>query len=113
MANFLKWVNNSLRAFMGMEYQEVQKTGMDEFEEELVVVKEPNDFNGSKEIVDELKKNKVVIFNLDNLEKDEARRVLDFISGASYVSGYKLRNSGKMVFTSEPRNSIFSSSDNE
>ncbi|MBT9164427.1 MAG: Cell division protein SepF [candidate division WS2 bacterium] len=113
MANFIKWVNNSLRAFMGMEYQEVEKTRMDEFEEELVVVKEPNDFNGSKDIIDELKKNKVVIFNLDKLGKDEARRILDFVSGASYVSGYQLRNSGKMVFTSEPRNSIFSSSDNE
>ncbi|MBT9130321.1 MAG: Cell division protein SepF [candidate division WS2 bacterium] len=113
MANFLKWINNLLRAFMGVEYQEVEKTGKEGLEKELVVVMEPNDFNGSKDIVNELKQNKVVIFNLDNLGKDESRRVLDFISGAVFVLGYKLRNSGKMVYTSEPRNSIFTSSDDE
>lgn len=108
MANILRWLNNAVQIFMGIEVKEEARL-INEKNQDLIIIKEPIDFNSSKEIVDELKKDKIVIFNLDNLSREEARRVIDFISGASYASGYSLRSNGKMVYTCESTPGIFKS----
>lgn len=50
-----------------------------------VVVVQPQTYDDSTEIVDHLKSKKPVIVNLEKLEKELARKVVDFLSGAVYA----------------------------
>ncbi len=50
-----------------------------------VVVVQPQTYDDSTEIVDHLKSKKPVIVNLEKLEKEIARKVVDFLSGAVYA----------------------------
>ena len=50
-----------------------------------VVVVQPQTYDDAAEIVDHLKSKKPVIVNLEKLEKEIARKVVDFLSGAVYA----------------------------
>lgn len=50
-----------------------------------VVVIQPQSYDECTEIVDHLKSKKPVIVNLEKLEKEIARKVVDFLSGAVYA----------------------------
>ena len=50
-----------------------------------IVVIEPQGFDESPKLVDSLKAKKPVIINLENLETDTARKIFDFLSGATYA----------------------------
>ena len=49
-----------------------------------VVVIQLQSFEDAKDIADHLKSKKPVVINLEKLEKDVSRRVVDFLSGAVY-----------------------------
>lgn len=69
-----------------------------------VMVAEPRDFDDVREIVDNLKNRRPVIVNLENAEAELARRVLDFVSGATYALDGKMQKVGKSIVVTVPSN---------
>lgn len=69
-----------------------------------VRIMKPTEFDDSTSITDEIKNGRLVIFNVSDLDPSEARRVVDFVSGAAYgVNGNVKRVSGG-IFVAAPRN---------
>jgi cell division inhibitor SepF len=64
----------------------------------------PSSFNDAKEIGDRLKENQPVILNLQNVDPDLRRRMMDFTSGAAYVLGAHLEKVGDRVLLVTPTN---------
>lgn len=50
-----------------------------------VVVIQPTSYNDSQDIADHLKSKKPVVVNLERLDKEDARKMVDFLSGAVYA----------------------------
>lgn len=66
-------------------------------------IMKPSDFNESKSIADEVMGGRLVIFDVENLDSSDQRRVVDFVSGTVYgVNGHIKRVSGT-IFVAAPR----------
>ncbi len=67
-------------------------------------IMKPSEFDDSTGVADEIKGGRLVIFDVGNLDASDARRVVDFVSGAAYgVNGNVRRVSGG-IFVAAPRN---------
>ena len=55
-----------------------------------VIIREPNEYSDAQDIADCLKENYPVFINLQRLEKSQAKRVVDFLSGTIYAIDGKL-----------------------
>jgi cell division inhibitor SepF len=64
----------------------------------------PEDFNDSPKLVDSLKARKPVIINLENLETDVARRIFEFLSGATYALNGNVQKIANNIFVFAPEN---------
>lgn len=69
-----------------------------------VVVMQPENFEDAKGIADHLKTKKPVIINLEGLETDVARRVVDFLSGAVYGLDGNIQKVSAGIFLIAPYN---------
>lgn len=69
-----------------------------------VVVLEPNSFEEAQNIADQLKSRRPVIVNLENAEKMLAKRIVDFISGATYALNGNMQKVGNGIFLFVPNN---------
>lgn len=69
-----------------------------------VVVMQLQDFDDAKDIADHLKNKKPVVINLENLEKDVARRVVDFLSGVVYGVDGNIQKVASGIFLLAPYN---------
>lgn len=67
-----------------------------------LVVHNPDSFEGVREIVDDLKKSRAVILNLEGREKVLARRLIDFLSGSVYALNGNTQKLGTEVFIFTP-----------
>ena len=56
-----------------------------------VVLFRPTSLNDAKKAADDLKNRKAVIVNLENVEADMARRVVDFLTGCAYALSGKVK----------------------
>ena len=56
-----------------------------------VVLFRPTSLNDAKKAADDLKSRKAVIVNLENVDPDMARRVVDFLSGCAYALSGKVK----------------------
>ena len=65
---------------------------------------EPQSFDESPRLVDSLKAKKPVIINLENLETDVARKIFDFLSGATYALNGNVRKVANNIFVFAPEN---------
>ena len=61
-------------------------------------------FDEAKEVVDHLRNKKPVVVNLEKLDKDISRRVIDIISGASYALQGSTQKVAKGIFLVAPYN---------
>jgi FtsZ-interacting cell division protein YlmF len=68
-----------------------------------MVVFQPQTYEDTQTIIDNLKSRKPVIVNLENLNTDVAQRVLDFISGAIYALDGSVRKVSKGIFLLAPK----------
>ena len=50
-----------------------------------LVISKPYEFAEAQTIVEHIKNRRPVLVNLEDTEKDEAKRIIDFISGATYA----------------------------
>ena len=69
-----------------------------------IVVIEPQGFDESPRLVDSLKAKKPVIINLENLETDTARKIFDFLSGATYALNGNVQKVANNIFVFAPEN---------
>lgn len=89
------------------EESEFSDFGEDIFSKEMkkkfsVILVSPNNFNDSIRISDELKKNKMVIVNLEEIEFEEARKILDFVSGTVYALGGSVNKISSKIIAFSP-----------
>ncbi len=70
-----------------------------------VVVLKMNAFDEScRQVVDNLNNNKPVIINIEDMERDQARRTIDFISGAAYARRGAFRKISDGILLLTPSN---------
>ncbi|MBO5891895.1 MAG: cell division protein SepF [Oscillospiraceae bacterium] len=69
-----------------------------------VVLFHPSNFNDTSKAADDLRSKKVVILNLENVDKAMARRVVDFLSGCSYALDGKVRKVAQSTYLFCPYN---------
>ncbi len=69
-----------------------------------VVVVSVERFDEAKEVVDHLRNKKPVVVNLEKLDKEISRRVIDIISGASYALQGSTQKVAKGIFLVAPYN---------
>lgn len=69
-----------------------------------VIVIEPLCFDEVQNIADHLRSRKPVIINLEDSEKELAKRIVDFISGTTYALGGSMQKVGNNIFLFVPAN---------
>lgn len=69
-----------------------------------MVITEPTCYDSVKEIGEYLKAKKSVIINLENVSKEEARRILDFLSGAAFMIDGTIQMVSNLIYLMTPRN---------
>jgi cell division inhibitor SepF len=62
----------------------------------------PTSFNDAQEVADKFKVNVPVILNLQNVERDLARRIIDFASGLCYGLGGQMERVANQVYLLTP-----------
>ena len=67
-----------------------------------VIIREPNESN-AQDIADCLKENYPVFINLQRLEKSQAKRVVDFLSGTIYAIDGDIKRVGTNLFLCTPK----------
>ena len=69
-----------------------------------LVVIEPDSFDECPKLVDSLKARKPIIINLEKVESDTARKVFDFLSGATYALNGNVQKVAANIFVFAPEN---------
>lgn len=69
-----------------------------------LILIEPKNFDECPKLVDSLKARKPVIINLEKLETDVARKIFDFLSGATYALDGKVQKIANNIFIFTPEN---------
>lgn len=69
-----------------------------------MVITQPTTFEQSEEICNYLKEKKAVIVNLEYVNKDVARRIIDFLSGAVHALDGHIQKVSNSIFLVAPAN---------
>lgn len=69
-----------------------------------LVLIEPRTFEEVNEIADHLKSHRPVVVNLHRIRRDQAQRIIDFLSGTVYALGGNLQKLGPHIFIFTPSN---------
>jgi len=79
-----------------------------------LVVIEPSGFEECSKLVDSLKSRKPIIVNLEKLEADTARKIFDFLGGATYALNGNVQKVANNIFVFAPENvAIFAEGENK
>ena len=65
---------------------------------------EPRAFSEGQQIVDYLRGRSAVVVNLKRVTPDQARRIIDFLSGSIYAIGGNMQKLGGGIFLCTPKN---------
>ena len=69
-----------------------------------VVLVKPDRFENAAEIADHLREKRTVVLNLEQTNKDIARRLLDFLSGVAYANEGKIKKVALSTYIITPYN---------
>lgn len=69
-----------------------------------LVVMQPEKFEDAKDIANHLKNKKPVVMNLESVDRDIARRIVDFLSGAVYALDGNIQKVSNGIFLIAPYN---------
>ncbi|WP_413301430.1 cell division protein SepF [Bacillus sp. 1P10SD] len=83
--------------------QSVQKT-ITPTKGSKVILVEPRDYSESTEIADHLKNRRAVVVNLQRIDNEQGRQIVDFLSGAVYAIGGDIQKIGMSIFLCTPDN---------
>ena len=79
-----------------------------------LMVIEPKGFDECSKLVDSLKSRKPIIVNLEKLDADTARKIFDFLGGATYALNGNVQKVANNIFVFAPENvSIFAEGENK
>jgi len=88
-----------------VSFQSVQKSADSGTQKaSKVILVEPRTYSEATEIADHLKNRRAVVVNLQQIEKDEGRQIIDFLSGAVYTIGGEIQKIGANIFLCAPDN---------
>ena len=97
--------------FSGGDAQEQEEVNTAEYYSEPVVdysnkmmLLEPRAYSESQQIADYLKNRSAVVVNLKRVTPDQAKRIVDFLSGTLYAIGGDLQKLGGGIFLCTPNN---------
>ena len=92
---------------------EAVETKEDEFYEEAreevpkgneMILIEPRAYSESQQIAEHLKKRNSVVVNLKRVTSDQAKRIIDFLSGCIYAIGGSMEKVGVGIYLCAPNN---------
>ena len=69
-----------------------------------MILLEPRAFSESQQIADHLKKRNTVVVNMKRVTQEQAKRIIDFLSGTVYAIGGDLQKIGVGIFLCTPKN---------
>ncbi|MCH4178516.1 MAG: cell division protein SepF [Megasphaera sp.] len=69
-----------------------------------MMIVEPESFDDSQSIADYLRDRKPVVINFESTSQDVSKRVVDFISGATYALDGNIQKVGRDIFLCVPSN---------
>ena len=69
-----------------------------------MILFEPRAYSESTQIVDYLKKRSTVVVNLKRVTPDQAKRIVDFLTGSLYAMNGNLQKLGGGIFLCTPNN---------
>ena len=69
-----------------------------------MILLEPRAFSESQQIADHLKKRNTVVVNMKRVTAEQAKRIIDFLSGTVYAIGGDLQKIGAGIFLCTPKN---------
>lgn len=122
-------VMNKLMGFLGLENEEyIEETVEDEQEEHdssnkrqlasrannvvpfqarekegiRLILCEPRHYSDAQDIADNLRHRRPVVVNLHRVEKDQAKRIIDFLSGTVYALNGDIQKVGDTIFVCTP-----------
>ena len=68
-----------------------------------MILLEPRAYSESQQIADHLKKRNTVVVNMKRVTPDQAKRIIDFLSGTVYALGGDLQKVGAGIFLCTPK----------
>ena len=69
-----------------------------------MILLEPRAISESSQIADHLKKRNTVVVNMKRVTPDQAKRIVDFLSGTVYAIGGDLQKIGGGIYLCTPKN---------
>lgn len=69
-----------------------------------MILVEPHTYDETQEMADHLRNRRAIIVNLQSLNHDQAKRVVDFLSGTVYAIGGDIQKLGANIFLCTPDN---------
>ena len=69
-----------------------------------MILLEPRAYSESQQIADHLKKRNTVVGNMKRLTSDQAKRIVDFLSGTVYAISGDMQKIGNGIFLCTPKN---------
>lgn len=69
-----------------------------------MILVEPRAYSESQQIADYLKKRNTVVVNLKRVTSDQAKRLIDFLTGTIYAIGGDLQKLGNGIYLCTPNN---------
>lgn len=86
-----------------MTEEEAYEAGLTSNGSKMILV-EPRAYSESQQIADHLKRKNSVVVNLKRVTNDQARRIIDFLSGTLYAIGGELQRLGNGIYLCTPKN---------
>lgn len=65
---------------------------------------EPRNYSDAQDIADNLRHRRPVVINLQRVEKEQAKRIVDFLSGTVYALNGDIQKVGDHIFVCTPEN---------
>jgi FtsZ-interacting cell division protein YlmF len=69
-----------------------------------MILLEPRAYSESQQIADHLKKRNTIVVNLKRVTSEQAKRIIDFLSGTLYAIGGNMQKLGPGIFLCTPKN---------
>lgn len=85
-------------------YNKTQEEAITENHGSKMILLEPRAYSESQQIVDHLKNRNTVVVNLKRVTSDQAKRIVDFLSGTIYAIGGDIQKIGGGIFLLTPNN---------
>ena len=89
----------------GNEYYDLKaEEAMTEEGGAKMILLEPRAYSEAQQIADHLKKRNTVVVNLKRVTSDQAKRIMDFLSGTIYAIKGNIQKIGSGIFLCTPNN---------